>query len=301
MAPQKSFRMKNLPQNHFAPIADSLAGRIPSMTRIGKRLLPSLAVLVAWAVVRALRNRSAASLENEAFVTGYSLAAVCALLMLLGVRKRFSTFPFGRLAIWQQTHHYLGLLSVGAYALHANFITDGWLESILAISFWAIALSGLIGWYVNHTTPRLLRAAGRQILRQDIPVRMMEVADQAHAIAMSSAGNAETATLADHYRADLSHFFASRRNLWYRICPTGGRRRRLIASLENISRYLNTEGRIQLGEMSLLVQTKDDLDFQSAIQNRIRLWATAHTWFLGGFIVLAAAHVLVVYQFADNW
>ncbi len=269
--------------------------------RFGRRLIPSATVFVVWLLLRNLRNQSAASLQHEAFVTGYALASICVFLMLLGLRKRVLSVPIGRLAIWQQTHHYLGMLSVGTYALHAGMFTTGWLESLLALSFWSIALSGLIGWYVNRSSPRVLRAAGPQVLRQDIPVRTRFIAKQALELALTSAGKNDSAALADHYRGHLSPFFATRRSLIYRLSPTGSARRRLLAGLENIDRYLSEDGRNQRREMSSLVQAKDDLDFQSAIQNRIRFWASAHTWVLGGFLVLTIAHVVVAHRFTSSW
>ncbi len=282
--------------------ARTSAGSLPAfLVRFGRRALPSAIVFVAWLLLRSIRIRSAASLQNEAFVTGYSLAAICVLLVLMGVRKRIVSVPMGRMAIWQQTHHYLGLFSVGAYALHAGMIPSGWLESALAINFWAIALSGLVGWYVNHNAPRLLRAAGSQILRQDIPERSKLVATQAYELALVAAGNNNSAALADHYRNCLSLFFSARRSWVYRLSPTGSQRRRLMAELENADRYLGEDGRMQRRQMSSLVQSKDDLDFQGAIQNRIRLWAAAHTWVLGSFLVLAIAHVVVVHGFSSAW
>jgi hypothetical protein len=277
-------------------------GSIPSVFgRLGRRLIPSATVLVAWLILRSLRNRSIANLQNEAFVTGYSLAAICIFLMLLGVRKRVLSAFTGRLAIWQQAHHYLGLLSIGAYALHTNILTTGWLETALALSFWSIALTGIIAWYVNRTGPRLLRAAGAQILRNDIPTRAKFIAKQAHELALEAAGKKDSAVLADHYRNYLSSFFASRRGLMYRLSPSGNKRRRLLSELENVDRYLNDAGGLLRLKMSSLVQAKDDLDFQSAIQNRIRFWASAHTWILGSFVVLTVAHVFVVHRFTSSW
>ena len=273
----------------------------PFLLRLSRRAIPSSVVIVAWLFLRSIRNRSAASLQNEAFVTGYSLAAICVLLVLLGVRKRIVSVPLGRMAIWQQAHHYLGLFSVGAYALHAGFFTSGWLESALAINFWAIALSGLVGWYVNQNAPRLLRAAGSQILRQDIPERSKLFAKQAYELAILSASNNNSAALAEHYRNYLTPFFATRRSMLYTLNPTGSQRRRLLAKLENVDRYLGEEGRKQRQRMSTLVQAKDDLDFQCAIQNRIRLWAALHTWVLGSFLVLAIAHVVVAHGYSSAW
>ena len=280
---------------------DAIQPSLAALRRLARRSTPSAIVLVGWLLLRSLRNHTEASLQNEAFATGYSLASICVLLLLLGVRKRILTVPLGRMAVWQMTHQYVGLLSVAAYALHASFITTGWLESMLALNFWAIAMSGIIGWYVNRTAPRLLRAAGTQILRQDIPERSRSIAKQAHELALASAGNNNSAALADHYRIHLKPFFESRRSLFYRIFPTGNKRRTLLAELENLDRYLGDEGRKKRTDMSKLVQSKDDLDFQRAVQNRIRLWAAAHTWVLGSFVILAIAHIVAAHQFTIAW
>jgi len=283
----------------------SLLETLPTLSatsiRVGCRLIPTVVVVVAWLILRTFRDRSAENLQNEAFVTGYSLAAICVFLMLLGVRKRVITIQIGRLVVWQRTHHYLGLLSVGAYALHAGMLTTGWLESLLALSFWSIALTGLIGWYVNRTSPRMLRAVGAQILRQDIPERSKLIAKEAYTLALTAAGKNDTASLADHYQGGLSSFFTTSRGWIYRMRPSGGKRRKLLDDLENIDRYLGEEGRTQRRAMSVLVRSKDDLDFQSAIQNRIRFWAAAHTWVLGSFVVLTIAHVIVAHQFTSSW
>ncbi len=301
MAAEEGWLVASNTQSQTRSTTETISSFAKEYGRFGRRLVPSAVVFVAWLALRSFRNRSAASLQNEAFLTGYSLAAICVFLLLLGVRKRVRSVPLGRLAIWQQTHHYLGLLSVGAYALHAGLFTTGWLESLLAISFWSIALSGLIGWYVNRTAPRMLRAAGSQILRQDIPERSRLIARNAYELALTSAGNNDSAALADHYRGLLSSFFTGSRTLIYKISPTGSKRRQMLADLEKIDRYLSEDGRLRRREMSLLVQAKDDLDFQSAIQNRIRFWAAAHTWVLGSFFVLTIVHVIVAHRITSSW
>jgi len=290
----------NAQTNSVKP-ANALEATGWDVSRLARRIVPSCIVLFAWFVLKTVRNWSEARMQNEAFVTGYSLAAICVLLLLLGLRKRIVSIHFGRLAVWQQTHHYLGLMSVGAYALHAGFPTTGWMESILAVNFWFIAMSGLISWYVNRTSPSMLRAAGHQILRQDIASRATLIAKKAYDLALVSAGKNDTAALADHYRVGLSSFFGKRRSVFYQISPTGRPRRKLLAGLENIDRYLSEEGRSQRAKMSDLVQARDDLDFQSAVQNRLRFWAAAHTWLLGCFLVLTIAHIVIAHQFTSSW
>lgn len=301
MAQQEDCLMNTKTQTQPRSLLETLPTFSATSVRVGRRLIPTAMVILGWLTLRAFRDRSAENLYNEAFVTGYSLAAICIFLMLLGVRKRVITTQIGRLAVWQRTHHYLGLLSLGAYALHAGVLTTGWLESLLALSFWAIALTGLIGWYVNRTSPKLLAAAGGQILRQDISEKSKLIAKEAYTLALTAAGKNDTAALADHYQASLSTFFSTRRGWVYRIKPSGGKRRKLLDDLESIDRYLSEEGRTQRRAMSVLVSSKDDLDFQSAIQNRIRFWAASHTWALGCFVVLTIAHVIIAHQFTSSW
>jgi hypothetical protein len=269
--------------------------------RLNHRMLPCAIVLLAYLILNRFRSTAAARLGNEAFVTGYSLATIVFFLLLLGIRKRFTSVPWGPVAVWQRVHHYLGIMSVGAYALHAKLMTTGWLESFLAISFWTIALSGLISWYVNRTAPQLLRAAGPQILRHDIPEAKKRVALQAHHLALAAAGQSDSAALSEHYQAALQVYFAKSRSLLFQLSPSGARRRQLLASLENADRYLDENGRSIRQQMSALVQSKDDLDFQSAIQNRIRFWASFHTWILGAFVILTIVHVVVAHQFSASW
>jgi hypothetical protein len=268
---------------------------------IARRFAPCAVVTIVFLVMNAVRSWYAAKLGNESFFTGYSLAAIVACLLLLGVRKRVANHAWGKVAIWQRAHHYMGMLSIVAYALHANFITTGWLESLLAISYWLIALSGILSWYINKSAPRLLMAAGPQILRQDIPDASGSLARQAYAIAVEAAGRSDSAVLADHYRHHMSNYFASSRSILFRIRPTGNTRRQLLAELENLDRYMDQAGCALRQQMSQLVQAKDNLDFQSAIQNRIRLCASMHTWLLGGFTILAVAHVLLAHQYSSSW
>lgn len=285
--------------------ANAIVNGLPSAPRwalkIGNRIAPMLAVGLTVGLLWLIRGRALARMGNESFATGYALLAICTLLMLLPLRKRLISKPLGRLAIWQRTHHYLGMLSIAVYLIHAGPTTNGGLETALAITFWGIALSGIVGWYVNRTSPRLLRAAGAHVLREDIPIQKKQLCERAYQIALAAAGNSETASLADHYQSELSEFLFRPRSILYRLFPTGTKRRALLESLESVDRYLNDDGRQQRKEMSSLVTLKDNLDFQSAIQTRIRLWAYSHTLLIGAFLVFTIAHVLLAHQYSTRW
>ncbi len=268
--------------------------RRPAIRRaISMCLVAWMAILVWW-----MRERIQWRLGHEGFVTGYTLLGTVVALFALPVRKRLVDSKLGRVAYWQQAHHYTGTFCMLVYLLHAGWITNGWFESALALSFWIIAGSGVVSAYVNRTAPRWLRAAGIQVLRDDIPSLRHGLEQQAYTIAITAAGTADTAALADHYRSGLSYYFGRPRNWLYRLLPTGTLRRRLLAGLEGIDRYVNDTGREQRRELSRLVQARDDLDFQSAIQHRIRLWSALHTLFLGVFMTLVLVHVVIAHWYS---
>ncbi|MFN7292252.1 MAG: hypothetical protein ACK5YR_09710 [Pirellula sp.] len=269
-----------------------------SIRRLGKSLI---AITIATVACFGLQNFVTNRLGNEAFASGYTLLAVIIALTMLGARKRFPGANLGSVTIWQTTHHYLGIFCLIAYCSHAGILASGWLESTLAALFWTILLTGFVSWYVNRSSPRLLRAAGQAILRSDIPEAKMAVAEQAYQIALSAAGSSKAFVVADYYQSTLGTFFSSSRSLWYRIFPTGKRKRDLQYQLGELTRYLDEKGMELQGQMINLIQRRDDLDFQSAIHNRIRFFATIHTVLLGAFIVFTVGHVIVAHLYSSHW
>jgi hypothetical protein len=254
-------------------------------------------VILSLLGVEALRRWSDQSMGRPEFLTGYTLLAVCIGMMLLSMRKRLLFLPLGRLAIWQQMHHYAGLFAAGSFLLHAGFEVNGVLETILAALFWSISLSGILGWYINYRTPKLLRNAGPAVLRDDIASLRRDLARQAYGLAVSAAGKLESATLSEHYLQKLRPFFQQRRSMAYCLVPNGRMRRRLLQELDQIVRYLGPEGRDSHASMSRLVREKDDLDFQWAMQNRLRGWVIVHISLIWSFYLVVAYHVYTVYRF----
>jgi hypothetical protein len=281
------------------PKADPIARVASNPIRVwgfrASLLVLSVAVLLAY------RYWRESQLGNESFATGYVLSAICLALFSLGLRKRVYGVSLGPVALWQQAHHFLGSLCLIAYVLHAGFLTNGWLESLLAILFWCILTSGFVSWYVNKRSPRLLQAAGKAILSSEIPSAKRELLDQAYHIALRAAGNTRWSAVADLYRSRLEPFFQKPRSIWYRISPNGRRRRALLAELDASARYLDAVGLKLQQEMRRCIERRDDLDFQLAIQQRIRFWAAFHSCLMGAFFVVAIFHILIAHFFSSHW
>jgi len=265
------------------------------------RVLSSLLVLITGAAMYMVTRYTDASLGNERFATGYALATICGLLALLPLRKKLVRSNFGPVALWQVTHQYLGCVCLLVYGMHAGFFVNGWIEIWLAITFWFIIVTGFLSWYVNRTSPKMIRAAGVHVLREDLPTKRRELADHAYRIALSAAGNNESAVLADFYRIQLTSFFNRPRNLRFRVLPTASKCRYLIAGLEGLDRYLGQDGKSMRDELIQLVDAKDRVDFQHAIQVRVRVVAALHSVLLSSFVLLCIAHVYLAFRFSSHW
>jgi len=253
----------------------------------------AVAVLLAIFVQRWFEK----NLGRTDFFSGFTLLASCAGLMLLSMRKRLLVLPLGSVAIWQQIHQYLGLFAVASFLMHAGFRVHGVFEIALTLLFWTISLSGILGWYINYSTPKRMVAAGPAVLRDDIAMLRKQIAERAYSIALRCAGKLESATLAEHYLRRLQTFFQRRRSLAYCLVPNGRQRRELQHDLDQMVRYLGPEGRSSQATLSRLVEEKDDLDFQWAMQNRLRGWVIVHVSLVWSFFILVAFHVYMVYNF----
>lgn len=265
------------------------------------RILSLLLVLITGAAMYLISRNTDASLGNERFATGYALATICALLALLPLRKKMVRSNFGSIALWQATHQYLGCVCLLVYAMHAGFLVNGWIEMWLAITFWFIIATGFLSWYVNRTSPKMIRAAGVHVLREDLPQKKREFAEKAYRIALSAAGRNESAVLADFYRIQLTGFFNRPRNLRFRVFPTASKCRLLTAGLAGLDRYLGHDAKAMRDELIQLVDAKDRVDFQHAIQVRVRVVAALHSILLSSFVLLCIAHVYLAFRFSSHW
>jgi hypothetical protein len=272
---------------------DSKKSRLVVAKAIISTLLAVLLLVAAW-------TWAERSLARPDFMTGYTLLAVTLGMMLLSMRKRLMVLPLGSMAVWQKTHQYLGLFAIASYLLHAGIVIHGGVEWILAFLFWAISLSGLLGWYINHSTPKKLRAAGPGVLREDMNTLRQEIAHRAYGLALTAAGRNESASLSEHYLHHLRSFFQNRRSLAYCLVPSGRMKRHLLHELDQIVRYLGPEGQASYATMAQLVRQKDDLDFQWALQNRLRGWVIAHISLIWSFYLVVAIHVYTVHRFHGN-
>lgn len=272
--------------------------------RIGPRLkrrrviaitMTVIAILAFWQMERWEHDR----LGSPAFFSGFSLMACLVLLILLGVRRRLTFLPLGNVSTWTQIHLYSGSFATAVYVIHVpTLIADGMLESFLSIIFLMVSASGFYGLYISRTIPKKLTAVEDQHRFDRMSWGRHQIASAAEKTYGELSESPAREVLEAFYQRALSPFFASRPPLAYVIVPTGTRRRRLLGDLRDLDRYLEQDGRKLAGQFAALVRRRDDLDYQFALQLRLRCWVVFHALLSVVLLVVSLVHMAIVLRFA---
>jgi hypothetical protein len=254
----------------------------------------ALVAMIA-ALLVALVGLLRSGLQNTAFATGYALLAAVVVLISLHWRKQAPSLPLGRVSVWLKYHVYLGYLTIVLFGLHVGFrLPTGVFETALFALFAIVAGSGLYGLYVTGTIPRQLRLLPEETIYEQIPsVRRQVIGDARQVIAVA----ADSASLAQFYKTRLAPFIDEQRGLLYFLYPNSRRRRLLTAQLRELGRYLSEPHRRAAQELEQLLGRKDDLDFQSALQGRLKLWTFVHIGCSYSLLLLGIVHGIVAHAF----
>lgn len=262
-----------------------------------KRLAASLATLFAvcltvGGIVYADRN-----LGDSSMVSGWSLLAGTIGLYLLSLRKKFAGRRLGRVAVWMQMHIYMGTFASAVFLMHIGWPVRGVFEQCLAGVFCFVAVTGVLLTYLSRTTPKRLAAISQDQHLDRIPALIQCVAADAHQAALQSTTHGEGATLAEYYQRRLLPYFRTPRSIAFCLVPSGVRRRQLLRELDDLDRYLGDAGKSSRSGLTIAVKAKDDLDYQFALQYRLRLFFVFHISLTWSLAILVAVHVVLVLRF----
>lgn len=269
------------------------------MTSLTKRRIRNsgamlVAVALAWLWVRA----SERSLSPSSIATGCIMLAAVLFLALYNLRKQLPFLPLGTSTTWLQWHIYVGIGSIGIFALHAGIAwPTGFLETFLAATYAATILSGLIGLYLTRTIPAQLARVGEEVIFERIPALRSQVGRQADEVVMQAVTTSGTTTLADFYVDRLYGFFRRGRGIGYIIRPTTAVRRNLMAEMQHLRRYLSEAELTACERLFALVRRKDDLDFHSVRQGLLKGWLFVHIGLTYALVALALTHGLIAVAF----
>jgi hypothetical protein len=253
-------------------------------------LLVALVWLIAWI--------QEARLAHASVFTGSTVLGSLVLLALLGVRRRIPVLHLGSVSTWTQIHIYTGLFAAGVYVIHVPaIIAGGVFECGLSIMFVLVSISGVYGVYASRTLPRRLTAVGESYRFDRVDWHRSQIARSAEELLEELKEQSGVHVLGRFYHSFLAPFFHSRPTMAYVLAPNGVRRQRLISGLTELDRYLEADSRSTAGRLAALVRRRDDLDYQFALQLRLRTWLVVHSVFSVILIVGAALHAITALRF----
>lgn len=264
-----------------------------------RRLLSLIVTLIALLIVIAVAWIQEGRLAQASFFTGATVLGSVLLLGLLGVRRRLPILSLGSMSTWTQIHLYMGIFSAGVYVIHVPVLIGGGVfECGLSIVFLLVTASGFYGIYASRTLPRRLTAVEGQHRFDRVTWHRGQIAEKARSLLDELNEQTGMRVLGSFYTNYLNPFFSSRPSFAYVLVPSGVRRRRLLSGLRELDRYLETDGRNTAGRFAALVRRRDDLDYQYALQLRLRLWLVIHCVASMALIVGGIVHGVMAWRFA---
>ena len=263
-----------------------------------RRLVALTATVIAMLIVAVIARVQETRLANTAIFTGATLLASILLLGGLGMRRRLPMLPLLSVATWTQIHIYTGLFAAGIYFLHVPaVIAGGVFECGLSMVFLLVTASGIYGIYASRSLPKRLTSVNGQHRFDRVSWHRGQIARSAEGLIEGLQEQTAVRVLGSFYTNYLSAFFHSRPSLAYVMVPTGVRRRRLLSGLQELDRYLEDEGRQTAGRFAALVRHRDDLDYQYALQLRLRLWLVVHSCLSIALIAGGIVHAVIAWRF----
>ena len=265
-----------------------------------RRLRNGVITICALSLLLAVVVWMEQSLRHSSFFTGYVMIGSLFLLAAFGMRKRIPMIAgIGTASFWMQMHIYVGFGSFAIFLMHVGLrIPDGMLESILALLYFVVFFSGLYGLYATRTIPRKLTSVGEEVIFERIPTFKRNLARRAQTIVMESCES--TPVLARFYANRLSAFFERSRGLAYMLVPTGRTRRQLISEIEELDRFLARKDRSISRELAIMVRKKDDLDYHTALQGRLKLWLFVHIAITWSLLIFSVVHGVLAHSFGGG-
>lgn len=270
------------------------------LTFRNRRKLSLIVTAVALAITYAIAEVFDGRLAHASFFTGGVLMACLLLLVMLGVRKRLPVLPLGSASTWLQIHLYVGVFSVGVYVMHVPaIVADGIFESGLSIAFLAVSVSGVYGIWASRTLPQRLTAVEGQHRFDRVGWHRAQIAAAAKSLIADLHDASGMRVLGSFYERYLDPFFGSSPSLAYVCFPTGTRKRRLLSGLKELDRYLEDDSRQTAGRFAALVRRRDDLDYQFALQLRLRWWVVIHSVMSIALVAGAIVHGVLAWRFVN--
>jgi len=238
---------------------------------------------------------------SGAFGTGYVLLAAIFFLAIYNVRKKLPVLSWASSSDWLQAHIYVALGTAVIFGLHVDWrLPTGILDSTLAALYLATFVSGIVGLVWTRTIPARLARVSEEVIYERIPSLRRQLCERAQEAVLETVRSSGSTTLGEFYSHNMHGFFEKTRGLGYFLRPNNRLRRRLLAELTEVSRYLSPPERVTCEQLFAMVRRRDDLDFHAALQWRLKAWLFLHIGLTYPLLAVASLHGLLAHLFSGG-
>lgn len=238
-------------------------------------------------------------LANTSFVSGAALLVCLFFLASYQLRKKLSFLLIGNTSAWLHFHIFIGLLSSVLFLLHVKLqIPNGFFEFILFLTYCTVFFTGVVGWILSRSIPHRLLSRGEEVIFERIPMHRRTIHDKVKTLVTEMRNSDNGLAIPDFYDKQLQIFFAGPRNQLRHILHSKRHRHQLSQKFSALMPYLNEQEQKVLKQLNELVQLKDDLDYQYALQATLKLWLFVHIPLTYSLIIFAMFHTIAVFAFA---
>lgn len=258
-----------------------------------------LIALVAWLLVTGLAWYTERSLGKASIVTGYALFAVMLTLGFLKLRKRLLVLPLGTVREWMLAHLVLGAACIPLYFQHTGSLWPGGrYEQVIAVVFYFVALSGVVGYALQRLLPRRLADIEGEIIYERIPSELAALRLEVEELVFKAVNELGSDTLGRYYIESLEWFFWKPRFLLGHVVGSGRSTSWIRGSITALRRYLNEGERAYLVQIEEIALRKSRLDAHFAMQSVLKYWLFIHVPGAVLLLLLACWHLLLVNIYA---
>lgn len=241
-------------------------------------------------------------LMDVAIPSGVILLLLMIFLALFNARKSFSFLPLMPASTWLQIHVYVGWACVAVFLVHTGLHWPrGAMEIWLAILFFTVSLSGVVGLALSRLLPKKMTDRGGHVTYEMVPKLRRELRKQAEELVVHSVEQTQKSTIADFYVERIERFLlGSRRQLLAHIL---GSRRHLdvvITRMHALRRYLNEEESEILKKIEKVLLQKNDLEYQYAMHLMLKGWLFVHIPLSFSLLILGVFHAVLAIRFVGG-
>ncbi len=241
-------------------------------------------------------------LVDVALFSGWLLVGLHILLATYNLRKKISSLPMGRVWYWRRVHSFLGWLTVTFFLIHAGIVPPaGWLNLSLWLMYMLLLLSGILGLWFTLTLPPRIAAGGERIQFERVPHLREAQYRRAEYVVLAASATGGGLPLLEFHNLHLRSYL-SRSREYFRHCVNRAEHAgRLLQQLKSIDRHVDPDSRKYVAELEEIIQIKQNLDRQYALQMLLRKWTYVHIALNYTSWVFILLHAFVIYTFRQEY